>query len=71
MFNQDNILNLISLSYLTICLQGNVWILQGEVTCLSLLGVKGFRDAYSRVVFIQRFRVVLELVILSFIILLK
>ena len=71
MFNQDNILYLISLSYLTICLQGNVWILQGEGTCLSLLGVKGLRDAYSRVVFIQRFRVILELVILSFIILLK
>ena len=71
MFNQDNILNLISLSYLTICLQGSVWILQGEVTCLSLLRVKGLRGAYSRVVFIQRFRLVLELVILSFIILLK
>ena len=32
---------------------------------------RGLRGTYSRVVFIQRFRVVLELVILSFIILLK
>ena len=32
---------LISLSILIHCLLDNVWILSGEVTCLSLIGVKG------------------------------
>ena len=32
---------LISLSILINCLLDNVWILSGEVTCLSLIGVKG------------------------------
>ena len=39
MFDQDNILYLISLSIS--CLLDNVWILQGEVICSSLLGVSG------------------------------
>ena len=38
--DQDNFY-LISLSILISCLLDNVWILQGEVTCESLLGVKG------------------------------
>ena len=41
MFDQGNILYLISLSILTTCLLDYVWILSGEVTYLSLLGVKG------------------------------
>ena len=44
MFNQDNILYLISLSILITCLLDNVLILLGEVACLSLRGVKGLRD---------------------------
>ena len=40
-FNQDNNFYLISLSILNSCLLGNVSILQGEDTCLSLLAVKG------------------------------
>ena len=32
-FNQGNILYLISLSILTTCFLDNVWILEGEVTC--------------------------------------
>ena len=37
-----NNLQLISLSYLITCLLDDVWMLLGEVTCKSLLGVKGF-----------------------------
>ena len=44
MFNQRNILYLMSLSILITCLLDNVWILQGEVTCLSVLGVKGLKE---------------------------
>ena len=40
-FNQDNNFYLISLSILNSCLLGNVSILQGQDTCLSLLAVKG------------------------------
>ena len=40
MFDQDNNFYLINLSILVTCLLDNVWILQGEVTCQSLLGVK-------------------------------
>ena len=41
MLDQDNNLYLICLSILITCLLDNVWILQGEVRCESLLGVKG------------------------------
>ena len=40
-YNQDNILQPIHLSILVTCLQDNVLILQGKVTCRSLLRVKG------------------------------
>ena len=39
--------NLISLSVLITCLLDNVWILSGEISCLSLLGVKGVDDFES------------------------
>ena len=38
---EQNNFYLISLSILITCLLDNVWILLGEVTCESLLGVKG------------------------------
>ena len=41
MLDQDNNLYLIHLSILITCLLDSEWILLGEVTCLSLLGVKG------------------------------
>ena len=41
MLDRDNILYLMNLSILTTCLLDNLWILWGEVKCLSLLGVKG------------------------------
>ena len=41
MLNQDNNFNLISLSILTPCSLDNVQILLGEITCYSLLRVKG------------------------------
>ena len=44
----DNNLQLISLSYLITCLLDNVWILLREVTCKSLLGVKGLKDHESK-----------------------
>ena len=44
MFNQHNILYLMSLSILITCFLNNVWILWGEVTCLSVLGVKGLKE---------------------------
>ena len=40
-YNQDNILQPMHLSILVTCLQDNVLILQGKVTCRSLLRVKG------------------------------
>ena len=40
-YNQDNILQPIHLSILVTCLQDNVLILQGKVTCRSLLRVEG------------------------------
>ena len=40
MLDQDNNIYVISLSILITCLLDNVWILWGEVTCQSLLGVK-------------------------------
>ena len=43
MFDQDNNFYLISLSILVTCLLDNVWILKGDVTHQSLLGVKGLR----------------------------
>lgn len=39
--NQDNEFYLISLSTLITRLLENVWLLYGEVTCSSLVGVKG------------------------------
>ena len=39
--NQENNLYLISLSILVTSLQDDEWILQGEVTCQSLMGVQG------------------------------
>ena len=39
--NQENNLYLISLSILVTSLLDDEWILQGEVTCQSLLGVQG------------------------------
>ena len=41
--DQDNNFYLISLNILITCLLDNVWILQGEVTYQSLLGVSGSR----------------------------
>ena len=38
---------MISLSILITCLLDNVWILQGEVTCESLLEVKGLNECPS------------------------
>ena len=43
MLDQDNIY-LIRLSILITYLLDDVWRLQGEVTCSSLLGVKGLND---------------------------
>ena len=40
MIDQDSNFYLISVSIFITCLL-NVWILKGEVTCLSYLGVKG------------------------------
>ena len=40
MLDRDNILYLMNLSILTTCWLHNLWILWGEVKCLSLLGVK-------------------------------
>ena len=42
--DQDNNFYLISLNILITCLLCNVWILQGEVTFLSPLGVKGLKE---------------------------
>ena len=41
MLDQDNNIYLISLSILITNLLSNIWILQGEVICQSLLGVQG------------------------------
>ena len=46
MLDQDNNFHLISLSILFTCVQVNVWILQGEVTCQSLLGVEGLTNRF-------------------------
>ena len=46
MLDQDNKLNQISLSVL-ICLLDNVWMLKGDVTCSSLLGVSGLNLSWS------------------------
>ena len=43
MLDQNNNFYLISLSILITCLLDNVWILLGEVPCLSLIEVKGLR----------------------------
>ena len=43
MLDQDNNLYLISLIILMTCLQDNVWISEGKVTCLSILGFKGLK----------------------------
>ena len=43
MLDQNNNFYLISLSILITCLLDNIWILLGEVTCLSLIEVKGLR----------------------------
>ena len=40
MLDQDNNSYLISLSILITFFLNNTWILEGEVTCLSLVGVK-------------------------------
>ena len=47
MLDQDNNYYLISLNILITCLLDNVWISLKEVTCLSLLGVKGLRYGLS------------------------
>ena len=39
MLDQDNNFNLIHLSILITCLLDSEWILKGEVTCESLVGV--------------------------------
>ena len=46
MLDQDNNFNLISLSILITCLLDKVWILLGEVPCLSLMGVKGLKTRF-------------------------
>ena len=49
LLDQENILYLRSLSILITCLQDNVRILLGEVTCWSFLGVKGLMSpAYNQ-----------------------
>ena len=48
MFDQDNNFYLISLSILVTCLLDNVWILKGDVTHQSLLGVKGLRKVKKK-----------------------
>ena len=47
MLDQDNNFYLISLNILVTCLLDNVRILWGEVSCWSLLGVKGLRKIRS------------------------
>ena len=47
MLDQDNNFYLISLNILVACLLDNVRILWGEVSCWSLLGVKGLRKIRS------------------------
>ena len=47
MLDQDNNFYLISLNLLVTCLLDNVRILWGEVSCWSLLGVKGLRKIRS------------------------
>ena len=49
MLDQGNYFRLIILSLLLTCMQENVWIWWGEITCLSLLGVKGFKFILSKV----------------------
>ena len=44
MLDQDDNFDMISLSILITCLLDNVYKLQGEVACESLLGVKGLRS---------------------------
>ena len=41
MLDQDSSFYLISLNFLMTCFLNNVWILLGEVSCKSLLGVEG------------------------------
>ena len=48
MLYHDNNLQLINLSTLINCLLDDVWMLLGEVTCKSLLGVKGLKDHESK-----------------------
>ena len=48
MLYHDNNLQLIHLSTLINCLLDDVWMLLGEVTCKSLLGVKGLKDHESK-----------------------
>ena len=43
MLDQNKNFYLISLSILITCLLDNIWILLGEVPCLSLIEVKGLR----------------------------
>ena len=43
MLDQDSNFYLIHLSLLITCLLNNVWVLLGEVTCLSLSGIRGLR----------------------------
>ena len=47
--DQDNNLYLISLNILITCLLDNFQILQGEVTCSSLLGVRGLTSSVNLV----------------------
>ena len=45
--DQDNNFYLISLSILITCLLDNLWILLGEVTCKSFLGVEGLNSIHN------------------------
>ena len=47
MLGQDKNFFLISLNILITCLLDNEWILQGEVACQSLLGIKGLNKAQT------------------------
>ena len=47
MLDQDNNFYLVHLSILFTCLLESAWMLLGEVTCKSLLGVKGLTKRFD------------------------
>ena len=47
MLDQDNNFYLVHLSILFTCLLDSAWMLLGEVTCKSLLGVKGLTKKFD------------------------